>query len=72
MQDEIQGYNWNKTQCTLHPVVIYSKEDDVLVEKSLCFISDYLNHNVDMVYKILEKTASYVLSNVNEECKFVH
>ena len=23
VQDEIQGYHWNKDQCTLHPVVIY-------------------------------------------------
>ena len=25
IQDEIQGYQWNKQQCTLHPVVLYHK-----------------------------------------------
>ena len=25
VQDEVQGYHWNKDQCTLHPVVIYYK-----------------------------------------------
>ena len=72
VQDEIQGYHWNKTQCTLHPVVVYSKKDGVLVERSLCFISDDLNHDVDMVYKILKETVSYILDHVNEECKLVH
>ena len=72
VQDEIQGYHWNKTQCTLNSVVVYSKKDGVLVVRSLCFISDDLNHDVDMVYKILKETVSYILEHVNEECKLVH
>ena len=23
VQDEVQGYHWNKSQCTLHPVMLY-------------------------------------------------
>ena len=25
VQDEVQGYHWNKEQCTLHPVILYYK-----------------------------------------------
>ena len=27
VQDEVQGRHWNKEQCTLHPVVLYYKDD---------------------------------------------
>ncbi len=27
VQDEIQGYHWNKSQCTLHPAVVYTTKD---------------------------------------------
>ena len=26
IQDEVQGFHWNKSQCTLHPVAIYWKK----------------------------------------------
>ena len=28
VQDEVLGRHWNKEQCTLHPVVLYYKEDN--------------------------------------------
>ena len=28
VQDEIQGYHWNKEQCKLHPVVMYFKDEE--------------------------------------------
>ena len=72
VQDEIQGYHWNKTQCTVHPVVIYTKRDGILVDESICFISDDLCHDVDMVYKILKETVTYVTKHVNQQCCLVH
>ena len=30
VQDEIQGYHWNKRQCTLHPIIIYFKKGNKL------------------------------------------
>ena len=27
IQDEIQSYHWSKKYCTLHPVVVYFKDD---------------------------------------------
>ena len=50
VQDEVQGFHWNKSQCTLHPVVLYYKKlnpDSQQLElksHSLCFKSDDLDH----------------------------
>ena len=35
VQDEIQGFHWNKIGCTLHPVAIYYMENDKLQCESL-------------------------------------
>ena len=59
VQDEIQGYDWTKQQCTLHPIIIYYQPDGNLLSKSLCFISDDLEYDVNMVYKVLGATADY-------------
>ena len=54
VQDEVQGYHWNKEQCTLHPVVVYTKSSDDLEIKTqcFCFISDDLNHDTGFVYAV--------------------
>ena len=47
VQDEIQSYHWNTQQCSLHPLVIYYKDDNgVLKHISYCFISDDITHDV--------------------------
>ena len=38
VQDEIQSFHWSKQYCTLHPVVVYYKENGKLAQKSFCFI----------------------------------
>ena len=50
MQDEVQGYHWNNSQCTLHPVVIYCIEEGSLIHRSYCIISDDNNHDVAFVH----------------------
>ena len=60
VQDEVQGFHWNKSQCTLHPVVLYTKENQDLVSESLCFISDDLDHDVGLVYFIIQETVKYI------------
>ncbi|CAH1105984.1 unnamed protein product [Psylliodes chrysocephalus] len=42
---EVQSYHWTNNQATLHPFVIYFKEDGLLKAKTLCVISDYLTHS---------------------------
>ncbi|XP_065673656.1 uncharacterized protein LOC136090720 [Hydra vulgaris] len=55
VQDEIQSYHWNTQQCSLHPLVIYYKDDKgELKHISYCFISDDIIHDVTYVYKIFQ------------------
>ena len=61
VQDEVQGFHWNKDQCTLHPVVIYYKnENSELVHRSLCVISDDLDHDTNFVNKLQELVCTYM------------
>ena len=54
VQDEIQSYHWNTQQCSLHPIVIYYKDNDILKHISYCYISDDIVHDVAFVYKIIQ------------------
>ena len=49
VQDEIQSFQQSKSHCTLHPVVVYYNENGKLARKSLCFISEYLEHDTEFV-----------------------
>jgi hypothetical protein len=46
IQEEIQGFHWNKQSCTRHPIVLYYMKHNKPTEKSFCFISDNLNHDM--------------------------
>ena len=52
VQNEVQGFHWNKNQCSLHPYAIYWNNGDEIKEKSICGISDDLIHDVDFVYEV--------------------
>ena len=52
VQDEIQGYHWNKNQCTMHPVMIYFKKDCVLHHISLHIIYDDPEHDTCFVHEL--------------------
>ena len=51
IQDEVQGYHWSKKYCSLHPIVIYYKSGTELIEKSLCVISEDIDHDVSFLFK---------------------
>lgn len=51
IQDEIQSFHWSNPQATLHPFVFYYKNEDGEIQcKSLCVISDNLEHNTAAVH----------------------
>ena len=50
MQDEIQSFHWVNKQATVHPFVLYFKENDKLKHKSLCILSDHLKHDTAVFY----------------------
>ena len=53
IQDEVLGYNWNNKQCTLHPLVVYYRDQNNLLHcVCLCFISDDLEHDTDFVNEL--------------------
>ncbi|CAF4238702.1 unnamed protein product, partial [Rotaria magnacalcarata] len=51
IQDEIQSFHWTNEQATVHPFVLYYKNDlGQTAHKSYCFISDCLIHTTVVVY----------------------
>ena len=48
-QDEIQSAYWNTTQVTIHPTIVYYKDDDNLKHKSFVFVFDETGHNASTV-----------------------
>ena len=64
LQDEAQGYHWSHNSCTVHPAVLYYKEGQKVQNKSLCFLSDDLLHDVPMVY-VIKKYGASMLKDLN-------
>ena len=63
-QNEIQSAHWTKVQSTVFTIIIYLIKDGVVNSKSLCVISDDLNHDaaaIDFfIEKILEKLYIFI------------
>ena len=72
IQDEVQGYHWSKKYYLLHSIVIYDKFGTELKEKSLCVISEDIDHDVSFVYKVLEATITYLKSEVALDIQHIH
>lgn len=52
-QDEVQGYHWSHSSCTVHPAVCYYKnQNNELQNINFCFLSDYMQHDVAFVYAL--------------------
>ena len=49
VQDAIQSFHWNNIQASIHPLVLYYKQNGTLKHKSLECISDMLHHDVHTV-----------------------
>ena len=65
IQDEVQGYHWNKEQCTLHPVVIYHiNQQGDLACTPLCFLSDDLEHDTSFVFELQKRTSEFIKGNM--------
>ena len=65
IQDEIQSFHWSKEYCTLHPLVIYYKDDDgILQHHSLCFISDDNTHDTCFVHQIQTITMNFIKERI--------
>ncbi|KZS05312.1 Cc8L18.2-like protein [Daphnia magna] len=52
-QDKVQGAHWTNNQATVHPIVIYYKENEELISKSFSIISDSLKHDAVAVHSFI-------------------
>ena len=64
VQNEIQGFHWNNMQCSLHPVVIYYRENGELRHKSYCVLSDDLSHDVPFVFQVQKLVINDLKTNL--------
>ena len=64
IQDEVEGHYYSRESCTLHPVVIYTKnEKNELENRSLSYLTSDLRHDVSAVNTFLKRTIEYIKSN---------
>lgn len=60
LQDEAQSYHWTSQQVTIHPFVVYYKQEDEIEHVSFVIVSDCLEHNTVAVYTFQKKLISYL------------
>ncbi|MES9901650.1 MAG: hypothetical protein ABW168_03080 [Sedimenticola sp.] len=64
--DEVQCAYWNKTGVTIHPVVVYYRdnENSELTHRSYVFVSDDLGHNIGSVYAIMKQLVPQLKNDI--------
>lgn len=60
LQDEAQGFHWNNAQSTIHPFVVYFKEDDLINHVSFVIISESLRHDTSAVHLFQKKLLRFL------------
>jgi len=64
--DEVQSAYWNSAAVTLHPVVVYFKEEGSLKHKNYVIVSDDHGHNIGLVYAFLKDLVSQIKEVVGD------
>jgi len=65
VQGAVQSYHWSPKQATVHPTIIYFKDNEnKLQHKTIIFISDDLEHDVPLVSLFQEKVAAWIDENL--------
>ena len=60
IQDAAQGFYWDNSQATLHPIVVYLKEDGKVTCKSICCLSDVMKHDTVAVYAFQKELITHL------------
>ena len=55
VKDAVQGHHWDNSQVTIHPFVIYYKQNGELKCHNIAMISDYLKHDTVTVHCFIAK-----------------
>lgn len=53
LQDEVQSHHWDAGQCTVHPFVVYWREEGGQRHQSFCIISETTKHITSTVHAFL-------------------
>jgi len=65
IQDEVQSFHWNNSQCSLHPAVIYFLDSSgKLGTKSFCVVSEDLLHDVPFVHEVQQVLMNWIKANL--------
>jgi hypothetical protein len=63
LQDEVQSHHWNVQQATIHPFVIYFKENMEVEHLSFIIISEDLRHDSVAVNLFISKLITFLREN---------
>ena len=64
VQDAAQGYHWDTTQATLHPFVVYFRDENATLNvESHCMVSDTRQHTTATVYAFQKKLLDNIKVN---------
>jgi len=64
VQDATQNFHWSKKGITVHPLVVYAKDENGdIVHKSLCFLSDDVKHDVTQVRLYQQEAILFIQNN---------
>ena len=63
VQDDIQQRFYFQEAITIHPIVIYLKSGNEIININLCYMSEDLQHDVPMVKVFIDKVLTYLKEN---------
>lgn len=67
IQNEIQGFHWANSQCTIHPFAIYYKNQNNELEfTSLIMIAEFLKHDHFVVRLFIEKCVTFIKNKLDK------
>jgi len=72
VQDSIQAVKWDYAQATLHPFVIYSKNETGVNVLSVCMISDCIRHDAIVVHAFIAKLYEQCIHREFQNVRLVH
>ncbi|XP_038055143.1 uncharacterized protein LOC119727354 [Patiria miniata] len=70
-QDEIKAAYYGQMQITMHPVVMYYRQNGTLVRDSMIFLSDDIRHDYHAVEHYLNMASQHLASNMQQVDKEV-
>lgn len=71
VQDASQAFHWTRNQATIHPFILYYKENTNLCHNTFCFISNCLEHKTTLVY-VFQKALMTEINKLFPNIRKIH